>query len=69
LRFPERSREHSWIKANELNRFDWPYGLARATEDEWAFGFLPPMLYAEVRDRILERARRGQVSIVERDDT
>ena len=53
----------SWVVVSETNRFVWPGPDLRPLHpgsDQVAYGFLPPRLFDEVRDRLvaLYRARR-----------
>ena len=62
----------SWVVLSETNGFLWPGPDLRPPPgrppDEAAYGFLPPSLFAQIRDRFLERLRRRQASIVSRSD-
>ena len=51
--------ERSWIVLSESNRFIWPGPDIHAVEtDTGYFGALPPALFAEVKRRFVELARR-----------
>jgi hypothetical protein len=62
----------SWIKTSEVNAFTWekdqlPFGMTRTPKDEWSYGFLPPDLYRQMRDRVVAHSRRGRLRQVRRD--
>jgi mRNA-degrading endonuclease toxin of MazEF toxin-antitoxin module len=64
--------QKSWIRTHEVNSFNWeegriPVGIVPADKDRDVFGFMPPKLYAQMRDQILALRRRRAVSIVRRD--
>ena len=51
--------ERSWIVLSESNRFVWPGPDIRPVEtDTGYFGAIPPALFAEVKRRFVELARR-----------
>lgn len=48
----------SWVVITETNRFIWPGPDLRPLADrpdEFAYGFLPPKLFRNVRDRLVAR--------------
>ncbi|MEJ8853865.1 growth inhibitor PemK [Variovorax robiniae] len=54
--------ERSWVILTEVNRFAWPgYDLRPiSTRDSGvAYGFLPPVLFDQIKDGILARIRTG----------
>jgi hypothetical protein len=59
----------SWIVVSEANDFVWPGPDLRpavGAEGSVAYGFLPPKLFRQVRDRIIERYRSGRLAPVSR---
>ena len=62
----------SWVMLTETNSFIWPGPDLRVPPgrpaEEAAYGFLPPKLFQEIRDRFLERARNRQAGIVPRSE-
>jgi hypothetical protein len=57
--------EPCWVMVSELNRFVWPGPDLRpipGLADRFAYGLLPPRFFRTVRDALVERARRGQVT-------
>ena len=51
--------ERSWIVLSESNRFVWPGPDLRSVETETGyFGAVPPALFAEVKRRFIDLARR-----------
>lgn len=48
--------EPSWIIVTDLNVFDWPgvdlYPVPASPPGTYAYGFLPPTLYEQVRVRV-----------------
>ena len=60
-----------WAIVNEGNRFCWPgvdLGQAPVKPPSVAYGFLPPKLFAKLRDRFVEIAEAGRVAVVTRTD-
>ena len=48
--------ERSWVILDDFNQFQWPgYDLRTIpkTLGEYAYGFLPPVLYAQITQRII----------------
>lgn len=62
----------SWVMVTETNNFLWPGPDLRIPEGksvtEAAYGFLPPLLFDQIRDRFLQRLKKGRASIVGRTD-
>ena len=59
----------SWIVITEFDRFTWPgYDLRRTPDGRDSFGILPARQIAALIRALGERARRGGVVPVERDD-
>jgi hypothetical protein len=59
--------ERSWIVLSESNRFVWPGPDIRPIEsDTGYFGALPPAMFAEVKRRFVELARRHAHAAVAR---
>lgn len=61
--------ERSWIVVNEGNDFVWPGPDLRATAhdpDTIAYGFLPPKLFARVREAFLELHGGGGIRPIKR---
>lgn len=59
----------SWIMISELNRFIWPGPDLRpipGSTDRFAYGLLPPRLFKTVRDSVVQRAKKGQVTATNR---
>jgi mRNA-degrading endonuclease toxin of MazEF toxin-antitoxin module len=57
----------SWVIADEVNEFAWPgFDLEPDRNGEVAVGVLPPRLYERVRTLVLESARAGGLSRVQR---
>lgn len=58
-----------WVMVNELNRFIWPgpdLRLIPGTADKFAYGLLPPRFFKAIKDTLVQRARRGQVTATTR---
>ncbi len=62
--------ERSWVIVSEGNDFIWPGPDLRPVAGEGlhsvVHGFLPPRLFAAIRDRFLARARRGAAGLAPR---
>jgi hypothetical protein len=47
----------SWVIVTDLNAFIWPgidiYPVPRMPSGTYAYGFLPPRLFEQIRDRIV----------------
>jgi hypothetical protein len=60
--------ERSWIVVSEGNRFIWPgYDLRRRADGSYAYGFIPPSLFAKVRDAFVAFHRRRGAPLASRD--
>ena len=62
--------ERSWIVVADLNQFIWPGPDLRPTHqgsETFAYGLLPAALYREVRDGVLNLARKGAAAVSRRD--
>ena len=63
--------DRSWIVCDEVNRFVWPgYDLRpvpRSKPRRFAYGFLPPGLFAQVKRRVLGLARMPRLAVVQRE--
>jgi len=58
-----------WLRYDELNRFLWPgYDLRRRDDGRYDYGMLPPGLFEQLRQRILDLQRRRKGRIVPRED-
>jgi mRNA-degrading endonuclease toxin of MazEF toxin-antitoxin module len=71
VEIPPRVKRHlgldeqrSWVALDELNEFVWPgldiYQVPGGRADRFDYGFIPPRLFEQIRDKILtlEAARR-----------
>lgn len=74
---PTKSRlglddQRSWIVVTEINRFVWPgpdlRPVPRSSPRRFAYGFLPPKLYALVRDSLENIYRERRLKPVPRGD-
>lgn len=76
VEIPERVRQalgldedRSWVILSEHNVDEWPNGGLSAVPGrpgEFAYGFIPPKLFRQIRDGFLELARRGRSGRVRR---
>lgn len=60
----------SHVMVDEVNMFHWPNDLARVpgrTPGTFHYGFIPPKLFARIRDAVLRNKRCGELSRVKRD--
>jgi hypothetical protein len=63
--------ERSWIVLDDLNQFPWPSADLRPLGDggrEFAYGFIPRTLLANLREKIAILARAGRVTVTTRRD-
>lgn len=55
----------SWVIVTDLNSFTWPgidlYPVPNSPPGTYDYGFLPPALFEQIRDRILELATLATV--------
>ena len=59
--------QRSWIVLDEVNETLWPgFDLQTNSKGDYAYGFVPPRLYAEVKTRILDLYRIGELKRVTR---
>jgi len=60
--------DRSWIILDEGNEFVWPgFDLRKIpTTGNFHYGFLPPRLFDEVRDKFLAVYRQGRTRLMER---
>ncbi len=60
--------DRSWVIVSEVNRFVWPGpDLRPVSPERWAYGPMPPGLFAIVRRRLLELFGRRRLVLVRRD--
>jgi hypothetical protein len=54
----------NWIIVSEHNVDEWPNGIAPipGRAGVFAYGFIPPGLFAQIKSKFLELARRGQTA-------
>jgi len=62
----------SWVILDEVNRFSWPgpdlRPVSRAQPDQFAYGMLPPALFARIKHGVLENIKSQRSKIVPRTD-
>jgi hypothetical protein len=62
--------ERSWIITTEVNRFIWPgpdlRPIARSRPGEFAYGFLPRILFDQVKAQIIQHVRTRRMRTVGR---
>ncbi len=62
----------SWIVVTEANEFMWPgpdlIPARRGDPSSVAYGMLPPALFRQVRDRLVERYRQKRLAAVRRSE-
>ncbi len=62
--------EPQWVILDEVNRFTWPGFDLRPLpydQDRPAYGFVPPLFFDRLRDRLLEALDARRVGAVNRD--
>lgn len=62
----------SWAVVSEVNRFVWPGPDLRPVPggepERFDYGFLPPSLFRQIRDRLLAAAAAQKLSVVPRSE-
>jgi hypothetical protein len=60
----------SWVIVSEVNRFVWPgpdlRAISRTAPDRFDYGFLPPSLFRQIRDRLIACAAAQRLRSVPR---
>ena len=60
----------SWVVVSEVNRFVWPGSdlrpVSREKADRFEFGFLPPSLFRQIKERIAACAMAQRLQTVRR---
>lgn len=60
----------SWVVVTEVNRFVWPgpdlRPVSRAEADRFDYGFLPPTLFRQIRERLSTCAQAQRLKSVQR---
>ena len=57
----------SWVVLDEVNETAWPgFDLLANAKGEYAYGFIPPKLHAQIKARILENFQAGRLSRIAR---
>jgi len=64
--------EPTWVITTELNKFHWPgpdiRKISREPTAPWDFGFLPPKLFEQIKEQVLENNRKSRIASVTRTD-
>lgn len=63
--------ERSWVVVSEVNRFAWPgpdLRPVRGGDERFDYGFLPPSLFRQIRDRLLAAAAARRLRVVPRSE-
>ena len=62
----------SWVVVSEVNRFVWPgpdlRPMPRGEPERFDYGFLPPSLFRQIRDRLLAAAAAQKLNVVPRSE-
>ena len=62
--------EPSWVITTELNKFRWPgpdiRKISRDPTAPWDYGFLPPKLFEQIKEQVLENSRKRRIANVTR---
>lgn len=62
--------EQSWIIISELNKFVWPgpdlRPISHQQTEKFDYGFLPPIFYKKIKEKLLSLNKQRQVHIVKR---
>ncbi len=77
IEIPPRVKQHlgldyetSWVIISEVNQFVWPgYDLRaiRGHKNKFAYGFLPPKLFEQIKSGVLELIIKRRSDITSRD--
>jgi hypothetical protein len=63
-------RARSWVIVSEVNRFVWPgpdlRAISRNAPDRFDYGFLPPSVFRQIRDRLVACAAAQRLRAVPR---
>lgn len=64
--------QRSWIMLSEINRFAWPGPdlrlIPRSNPPRFEYGLLPPKLFVEIRQKLVEVYRNRRLKAVTRGD-
>ena len=64
--------QRSWILLSEVNRFVWPgpdlRPVPRSNPQRFDYGFLPPRLFGEIKQKLVEVYRNRRLRTVTRSD-
>jgi hypothetical protein len=64
--------ERSWAVVSEVNRFAWPgpdlRPVPHGDDERFDYGFLPPSLFRQIRDRLLAAAAAQRLKVVPRSE-
>lgn len=62
----------SWAVISEVNRFAWPgpdlRPVTRGDPERFDYGFLPPSLFRQIRDRLVAAASAQRLKVVPRSE-
>jgi hypothetical protein len=62
----------SWTVVSEVNRFAWPgpdlRPVTRGDPERFDYGFLPPSLFRQIRDRFMAAAAAQRLKVVPRSE-
>ncbi len=64
--------ERSWIIVSEVNKFTWPGSdlrpVSRLQINQYEYGLLPPKLFDQIKNRLLNLVEEQRVTAVKRTD-
>ncbi len=61
--------QRSWVMCDEVNLFVWPgLDLSRRPEGGFSYGFLPPGLFGQIKQKFVEKMNEKELRFVNRDD-
>ena len=59
--------ERSWVMIDEVNETGWPgYDLLVDARGQYAYGFIPPVLFRRIRDEVVRVVRDRRLKRVQR---
>lgn len=61
--------QRSWVMCDEANIFVWPgTDMARLPDGRFSYGFLPPGLFRQIKEKFTEQLNKKEMRPVMRDD-
>jgi hypothetical protein len=62
-------RRPHWVIVSEANQFHWPgFDIEENKQGSYYYGFVPPKLFEQIRDKFVECAEAATQKTISRDD-